>query len=154
MVTPLSNDPAAAAHGQTADFADSMRTLMMMGMAEATIVTCIESWGQLRGQGVSDADATKKIASFRGGASGTTVEAVIRSRVQSEHGHSGYLPPVWVLPEKRLVSLMVDSLASENHFECAVVARGGHEGREGWRGGSPALHMSPLDLSRSWRFRC
>jgi hypothetical protein len=89
----IANDPAAAAHGQTADFADTMPTLIIVGMAEATIVTCVESWGQLRGQGMSDADIARKIASFRGGASGTTVEAVIRSRVQSEHGHSGYLPP-------------------------------------------------------------
>lgn len=88
----IANDPAAAAHGQTPDFADSMPTLMMMGMAEATIATCVESWAQLRAQGMSDADAARKIASLRGGASGSTVEEVIRSRVQSEHGHSGYLP--------------------------------------------------------------
>jgi len=102
----ITNDPAAAAHGQDAESADSMPVFILMGMAETTIVTCVESWMQLRKQGISDADAAQKIASFRGGASGTTVEAVIRSRVQSEHGHSGYLPPDhidWCIQEAKSV---------------------------------------------------
>ncbi len=86
-------DPTAKAMGQTPALADEMPMMMLMGLPEATIVTCVESWAQLRQQRVADAEIAKRIASLRGGAPGAnTVEDVIRDRVQAEHGQSGFLP--------------------------------------------------------------
>jgi hypothetical protein len=98
-------DPTAKRLGQTPAFADEMPTMMLMGLPEATIVTCVESWAQMRGQRVPDAEIARRIASFRGGAPGaTTVEDVIRYRVQAEHGQSGFLPAEhveWCIREAR-----------------------------------------------------
>ena len=89
----VSQDPSAAAYGQGPEFADKMPTLMLMGTPEATIVTCVETWAKLKQSGQGEAAIASRIASFRGGSSqGGSVEAVIRSRVQAEHGHSGFLP--------------------------------------------------------------
>jgi len=89
----VSQDPAAAAHGQGPEFVDNMPTLILMGTPEATIVTCVETWAKLKQSGQSEATIASRIASFRGGSSqGGSVEAVIRNRVQAEHGHSGFLP--------------------------------------------------------------
>jgi hypothetical protein len=60
-------DPSARAMGRGPEFADSVNSLMLMRLPEATIVTCVESWTQLKGQGLSEAAIAQKIASFRGG---------------------------------------------------------------------------------------
>ena len=89
----VSQDPSAAAYGQGPEFADKMPTLMLMETPEATIVTCVEMWAKLRQSGQSDTAIASRNASFRGGSShGSSVEIVIRNRVQAEHGHSGFLP--------------------------------------------------------------
>ena len=101
----VSQDPSAAAYGQGPEFADKMPTLMLMGTPEATIVTCVESWAQLKGQGLSEPAIAQKIAAFRGGSSfGGGVVDVIRDRVLGEHGHSGFLPADhvdWCINEAR-----------------------------------------------------
>lgn len=89
----IERDPSARAMGQGPEVADKLNTLMLMGMPEATIVTCVETWAQLRKQGHSDSMIASKIASFRGGdSSGGNVEGVIRERIQAEHGHGTFLP--------------------------------------------------------------
>ena len=88
----ISNDPSAAAFGQTAAFADGLSALELMAFPEATVVTCVETWAQGRAQRRSDADIARLIASFRGVPPLESVEAVIRGCVQREHGHGGFLP--------------------------------------------------------------
>jgi hypothetical protein len=101
----VARDPSARAMGQGPEFADSVNSLMLMGLPEATIVTCVESWAQLKGQGLSEAAIAQKIASFRGADSmGAGVEAVIRSRMLAKHGHGGFLPADhvdWCIKEAR-----------------------------------------------------
>jgi hypothetical protein len=101
----VARDPSARAMGQGPEFADSVNSLVLMGLPEATIVTCVESWAQLRGQGLSEPAIAQKIAAFRGGSSfGGGVVDVIRARVLGEHGHSGFLPADhvdWCIKEAR-----------------------------------------------------
>jgi hypothetical protein len=101
----VARDPSARAFGQGPEFADSVNSFVLMGMPEATIVTCVESWAQLRNQGLNESAIAEKIAAFRGGTSlGGGVEEVIRARVLGEHGHGGFLPADhvdWCIKEAR-----------------------------------------------------
>jgi len=102
----ISQDPSAASYGQSPDFADKMPTLMLMGTPEATIVTCVETWAKLKQSGQVEAAIANRIASLRHGPSHrASVEAVIRDRVQAEHGHSGFLPAEhvdWCIREAKI----------------------------------------------------
>lgn len=51
----IAADPTAKAMGQTPALADEIPPEMLLGLPEATIVTCVESWAQLRRQGIPDA---------------------------------------------------------------------------------------------------
>lgn len=62
-------DPSARARGHGPEFADSVNSLVLMGLPEATIVTCVESWAQLKAQGLTDPAIAQKIAASPGGSS-------------------------------------------------------------------------------------
>lgn len=101
----VARDPSARTMGQGPEFADSINSMMLMGLPEATIVTCIESWAQLKAQGATEAAIARKIGAFRGGASSSgSVVDVIRTRVLGEHANSGFLPTDhidWCIAEAR-----------------------------------------------------
>ncbi|MCA9287204.1 MAG: hypothetical protein KDA05_01385 [Phycisphaerales bacterium] len=89
----VARDPSARAMGQGPEFADSVNSLVLMGLPEGTIVACVESWAQLKKQGLSEPAIAQRIAAVRGGSpSGDSVADVIRDCVLREHGHSGFLP--------------------------------------------------------------
>lgn len=89
----IEDDPSAAEFGQDASFAGKMPVTMLLGMPEATIVTCVESWAELKKQGIKNAEIAKRIAAFRRVPTDKkTVNAVIMQIVIAEHGHGGYLP--------------------------------------------------------------
>ncbi len=98
-------DPSAHAMGQGPEFADSVNSLVLMGLPEATIVTCVESWAQLKRQGFNETDIAQKIAAMRGGSSfGADVVEVIHALASGGHGHSGFLPADhvdWCIKEAR-----------------------------------------------------
>lgn len=103
----VTRDPFASAMGQGPEFADSVNSLILMGLPEATIVTCVESWAQLKARGLSESAIAQKMAVFREGSSfdGDMVE-FIRTHVLSKHGHGGFLPADhidWCIKEARAV---------------------------------------------------
>lgn len=101
----IAEDPNAHALGQTPAFADRLDTFQLMGLPEATIVTCIETWATGSKQGLSEDEIARRIAEFRGAPySGGGVRAVIRVLMQTEHGNSWYLPTEhveWCIREAR-----------------------------------------------------
>lgn len=89
----LARDPSGSKTGHGPAFADTVNSLVLMGLPEATIVTCVESWAQMKKQGLSDVVVAQRISAFRGGSQvGSGVADVIRARVLAEHGHSTFLP--------------------------------------------------------------
>lgn len=89
----IRTDPNAKQFGQDESFADSIPDRQLLGLPEATIVTCVESWSSLRKRGLADGEVVLKIAAFRNqaGAYFSRVEDLIEACVKSEHGHSGHL---------------------------------------------------------------
>lgn len=90
----IKSDSSASSHGQGPEYADSVSTMMLIGLPEATIVTCVETWANFNRQGRSEQEAAAAIAQHRrvSSASGGVVE-VIQRIMKSEHGHSGFMTP-------------------------------------------------------------
>lgn len=101
----LSSYSSVSGPGRAPDSAYSVNSLLLMGVPEATIVTCVESWAHLKAQGLCDNDIANQIASFRrtpffGGG----VEDVICRCVRSEHGARCHLTTehlAWCIHEAR-----------------------------------------------------
>lgn len=88
----ISEDPSTAGYGQGPEYADKISFIQLMGHAEATIVTCVQNWKYARDQGSPDVYAASMIANHRNAPPAGTVEEVIHTCVEQEHGHSGFLP--------------------------------------------------------------
>ena len=101
----IAQDPNAHALGQTPAFADRIDTFQLMGMPEATIVTCVETWGALTRDGMTEDDIARWIAQYRGARyTGGGVQRLIRTLTQTEHGDAWYLPAdhiEWCIREAR-----------------------------------------------------
>lgn len=101
----IAQDPNAHALGQTPAVADDLGTQQLMGLPEATIVTCVETWAVLSREGLSQDEIARRIAQHRGTRyPGDGVEALIRICVDAEHGNALYLPSAhveWCIREAR-----------------------------------------------------
>ena len=70
----------------TASEAYTMSCLKLLGTPQSTIVTCVESWAQLRLQGFDDVAISHKIAAYRKVVARNDVEAVIDNILCRELG--------------------------------------------------------------------
>lgn len=89
----IEKDPSAKRFGQDAAFADSVPVGTLMGLPEATIVTCVETWARFKQQGLPEVEIARQVAAFRRKDSrGNDMEETIRIIVQEEHSQGGFLP--------------------------------------------------------------
>jgi len=101
----IAEDPNAKALGQTTAFADRIELFQLMGLPEATIVTCVETWATLARQGVGEDEIARRIAAHRGAPyPGGGIQNLIRALVQTEHANALYMPAThveWCIREAR-----------------------------------------------------
>jgi hypothetical protein len=101
----IAQDPNAARFGQTPAFAHRIDALQLMGMPEATIVTCVETWATLSRQGVLEDEIARRIAEHRAAHyTGGGVQPLIHRLMQTEHSDAWYLPAAhidWCIREAR-----------------------------------------------------
>ena len=74
----------------TPEVADTMSSVQLLGTAQATIVTCVESWAKGRSLGFDDAAIAIKITKFRNIISRDSVDAAIDNILLGERGMPEY----------------------------------------------------------------